>query len=103
MEIAHDNRGSVEFDEAVLSINLPNFFHDAIISLNTAKIQDFIFENYYEDAYVYELGIDSDDPEFKIFFFDSGRRQLFFNYFLSYLKKEKQRITNRNKYLNASS
>ena len=64
-----DNRGSVEFDEAVLSINLPHFFHDAIISINTTQIQDFIFENYYKDAYVYELGIDSDDPEFKSFFF----------------------------------
>ena len=64
VEIVHDNRGSVEFDEALLSINLPSSFHDAIISRNTAQIEDFIFEKYYENGYGYELGIDSDDHEF---------------------------------------
>ena len=64
MEIVHDNRGSVEFDEALLSVNLPSSFHDAIISRNTDQNEDFIFENYYENGYVYELRIDSNDPEF---------------------------------------
>ena len=31
---------------------------------NTTQIQDFTFQYYYEDSYVHELGIDSDDPEF---------------------------------------
>ena len=64
VQSVNDYRGFVEFNEAVLSMNLPTFFHDSIISRNTAQIQDFTFWYYYEDSYVYELGIDSDDPKF---------------------------------------
>ena len=64
VDTVQDNRGFVEFHEALLSVKLPSSFHDVIISRNTAQIEDFIFENYYENGYVHELGIDSDDPEF---------------------------------------
>ena len=64
VDTVQDNRGFVEFHEALLSVKLPSSFHDAIISRNTAQIEDSIFQNYYENGYVHELGIDSDDPEF---------------------------------------
>ena len=58
MQSVNDYRGSV------LSMNLPTFSHDSIIPRNTAQIQDFTFRYHYEDSYVYELDIDSDDPKF---------------------------------------
>ena len=64
VQSVHDHRGCLEFGEAVLKLNLPNFLHDKIILKNMAVIEDFIFWNYYENGYVHELGIDSDDPEF---------------------------------------
>ena len=58
------HKGSIPFNDAVFSLNIPNFFHQAIISKHTAEIEDFIFEYYYADCYVHDLGIDSDDPDF---------------------------------------
>ena len=64
VQSVHDHRGCLGFGEAVLKLNLPNILHDKIILINMTAIEDFIFWNYYENGYVYELGIDSDDPEF---------------------------------------
>ena len=58
------HKGSIHFDDAILTLNLPNFFHDTIISIHTAEIEDFMCEYYHADQCVYSLGIDSDDPDF---------------------------------------
>ena len=64
------------------------------------EIEDFIFEYYYADRYVHDLGIDSDDPNF---FLTVKEDNMLVNYYLSYLKREEQRMMNRNKYLNVST